>query len=77
MDIRAAPMVNATPQAMFPPICRGRRPTRSMRKKKMNWATSPMIEFMPWYKSVCEVEMPICAKIAGEKYWIAETPVLV
>lgn len=74
--IREAPMVNAIPHAMLPPICSGRRPTRSMRKKKMNWASSPIMEFIPWYSSVFEVEMPIWAKMAGEKYWIAETPVL-
>jgi hypothetical protein len=34
------------------------------------------MELMPWYNKVFEVEIPIWAKIAGEKYWMADTPVL-
>ena len=44
---KAAPMMKATAHARLPPICRGRLPTRSMRKKKMNWANSPSIELIP------------------------------
>lgn len=72
----AAPMINAAPQVKLPQICSGRLPTRSIKKKKMAWASSPMIELMPWYSNVLCVEIPIWAKMAGEKYWIAETPVI-
>ena len=39
-----------------------------------NCAIKAMMEDMPWYFSVLSGEIPICAKMVGEKYWMAETP---
>jgi len=42
----------------------------------MNCAISPRMLFIPWYKRVWEADIPIWANMVGEKYWIADTPVI-
>ena len=72
---KTATTINVTQFAKLPLISTGRRPNRSMVNRHANCAMSASTLLMAWYFSAFSAEMPICAKMGTEKYWIAETPV--
>ena len=59
-----------------PYISNGLRPIESMTKIQTEVPKKAMIALTACNISVVSVGIPICAKIWGEKYWIALTPVI-
>jgi hypothetical protein len=72
----AALIINVRHKNKHPKICNGLLPSESIVKMQMVVPTNAIIAFTAWNSSDLLVEMPICAKICGLKYWIADTPVI-
>ena len=72
----AAFMMNVTQRKRQPKICSGRRPSESMVIMQIEVPTKAIIALTAWKSRERLVEIPICEKIWGEKYWIALTPVI-
>jgi len=74
--IIAALIMKVTQRNRHPKICSGRRPSESMVMMQIEVPTKAMMALTAWNNNERLVDIPICEKICGLKYWIALTPVI-